>query len=95
MVVAVLHKGPKAVSSTAGMNRTMETSPYYAGWIDSNEKDLAPARNAVLERDLEALGTIMERSALRMHASMLAADPPPSGSAQGSSSARTKLKTAF
>lgn len=76
MVVAVLHKGPKAVSSTAGMNRTMETSPYYAGWIDSNEKDLAPARNAVLERDLEALGTIMERSALRMHASMLAADPP-------------------
>lgn len=76
MVVAVLYKGPKAVSSTAGMNRTMETSPYYAGWVDSNEKDLAPARQAILDRDLGALGTIMERSALRMHASMLAADPP-------------------
>ena len=76
MVVAVLYKGPKAVSSTAGMNRTMETSPYYANWVESNERDLAPARRAILEKDLSALGTIMERSALRMHASMLAADPP-------------------
>jgi len=76
MVVAVLNKGPKAVSSTDGMNRTMETSPYYDGWVTSNEQDLLPAKKAILARDLEALGTIMERSALRMHASMLAATPP-------------------
>jgi diphosphomevalonate decarboxylase len=76
MVVAVLHKGPKSVSSTEGMNRTMETSPFYSGWVDHNEKDIAPARQAILERDLEALGQIMERSALRMHASMLGANPP-------------------
>ena len=31
---------------------------------------------AVRNRDMEALGQIMERSAMRMHASMLAADPP-------------------
>jgi diphosphomevalonate decarboxylase len=76
MVVAVLHKGPKAVSSTEGMNRTMETSPFYEAWVASNEVDLRPAREAVLAKDLEALGQIMERSALRMHASMLAANPP-------------------
>ena len=54
----------------------METSPFYSGWVDHNEKDIAPARQAILERDLEALGQIMERSALRMHASMLGANPP-------------------
>jgi diphosphomevalonate decarboxylase len=76
MVVAVLYKAPKAVSSTEGMNRTMDTSPFYRGWIEANERDLAPAKAAVLAKDLEALGTIMERSALAMHASMLAANPP-------------------
>jgi len=76
MVVAVLYKGPKAVSSTDGMNRTMETSPFFAGWVEANEAELRPAREAVLSKDLEALGHIMERSALRMHASMLAANPP-------------------
>lgn len=76
MVVAVLSRDAKSVSSTEGMNRTMETSPFYDGWVESNEQDLAPAKAAVLAKDLEALGQIMERSALRMHASMLAASPP-------------------
>jgi diphosphomevalonate decarboxylase len=76
MVVVVLHDGPKDVGSTEGMLRTQKTSPYYRGWVESNEKDIEPARKAILSRDIEALGTIMERSALRMHASMLSADPP-------------------
>jgi len=76
MVVVVLHDGPKSVGSTEGMLRTQKTSPYYSGWVESNEADIVPARKAILSRDLEALGTIMERSALRMHASMLSADPP-------------------
>jgi len=76
MVVVVLHDGPKGVASTDGMLRTQKTSPYYRGWVESNEADIAPARKAILARDLEALGTIMERSALRMHASMMSAEPP-------------------
>jgi diphosphomevalonate decarboxylase len=76
MVVATFHDGPKPVGSTEGMMRTMATSPFYPGWIASVPEDLHAARNAILSRDLEALGTVMERSALRMHASMLGADPP-------------------
>jgi diphosphomevalonate decarboxylase len=37
--------------------------------------DLAEARAAVAKRDLAALGAVAERSALRMHACALAADP--------------------
>jgi diphosphomevalonate decarboxylase len=76
MVVAVVASGPKAVGSTDGMNHTVATSPYFAPWVESAEQDLPEAREAVLARDLERLGRIVERSAMRMHASMLAADPP-------------------
>jgi len=76
MVVATFDAGPKAVSSTEGMNRTMASSPFYPGWVTSVPDDLNAARAAILERDLEALGSVMERSALRMHASMMGANPP-------------------
>jgi diphosphomevalonate decarboxylase len=75
MLIAVTVRGPKSVGSTQGMQRTRETSPYYAGWLAAAPEVFARAKAAVLARDLEALGTAMEESALMMHASMLAARP--------------------
>jgi diphosphomevalonate decarboxylase len=75
MVVAVTSEGPKETLSTDGMNRTQETSPYYAAWIKSVDGDLAAARQAVLARDLPRLGELTEQSCLSMHASALAARP--------------------
>lgn len=75
MLIAVTARGPKSVGSTEGMQRTRETSPYYAGWLSAAPEVFERAKRAVLERDLEALGTAMEESALMMHASMLAARP--------------------
>lgn len=76
MLVAVLAPGPKETSSTDGMVHTQQTSPYYPVWCAEAPADVEEARDAVLRRDIEHLGRIMERSAMRMHASMLAADPP-------------------
>ncbi len=76
MVVASPTLGPKAVSSREGMERCRLTSPYYAAWRDAHPADLAAARAAIAGRDLPALGAVMERSTMRMHACMLAADPP-------------------
>jgi len=76
LVVAITAIGPKAVGSTEAMNHTARTSPYYAPWIAATERDLMEARVALLGRDLTVLGPIAERSALRMHACALAADPP-------------------
>jgi diphosphomevalonate decarboxylase len=75
MLIAVTARGPKSVGSTEGMQRTRDTSPYYTGWLAAAPEVFERTKRAVLARDLEALGTAMEESALMMHASMLAARP--------------------
>jgi diphosphomevalonate decarboxylase len=76
MTVALTRAGEKAVGSTEGMIRTALTSPYYAGWLEMAPRLYEQIRQAVLDRDLATLGKAVEASALAMHASMFAADPP-------------------
>jgi diphosphomevalonate decarboxylase len=66
----------KQVSSREGMKRTLETSPFYAGWLQTVEKDIEVAKEAIELRDFEKLGTVVEANALKMHATMLGAEPP-------------------
>jgi diphosphomevalonate decarboxylase len=66
----------KKVSSREGMKRTVETSPFYAGWLQTVEKDLETAKGAIKSRDFESLGKVVEANALKMHATMLGAEPP-------------------
>lgn len=68
--------GPKQVSSREGMKRTVLTSPFYSGWLNTVEKDLERAKEAIRLRDFESLGKIVESNALKMHATMLGAEPP-------------------
>jgi len=75
VVIAITDTGPKAVSSRDGMNRTMATSPYYPAWVASVSSDLADARRAIADRDFDALAEVSEHSALKMHASAMAARP--------------------
>lgn len=75
MAVLILNDRPKPLSSGEGMARTVQTSPLYAGWLDSIEADLAQMRAAIARRDLTALGSLMEHNALKMHATALAARP--------------------
>lgn len=76
MVVTLLSAAPKSRSSRDGMRDTVQTSPFYPGWLATVDFDLQAARAAIAGRDLEALGTVAERSALKMHATMLGARPP-------------------
>lgn len=75
MAVLILNPAPKPLGSADGMARTVATSPLYAGWFDAVRQDLREIHLALRARDLEAVGTIMERNALTMHASALAARP--------------------
>jgi diphosphomevalonate decarboxylase len=75
MCVAITSDSAKAIGSTTAMDRTAQTSPYYRAWVESVTGDLEEARAAVAMRDLPRLGLVAERSALRMHACALAADP--------------------
>ncbi|MGD0836545.1 MAG: diphosphomevalonate decarboxylase [Polyangia bacterium] len=75
LCVAITASGEKGISSTAAMERTARTSPYYAAWLASVPADLVAAEAAVEARDLTLLGQVAERSALRMHACAMAAEP--------------------
>ena len=75
IVIGVADPGRKAMSSTAAMEQTRQTSPFYASWIESCKADLQDAVDAVNKRDFSKLGEVTERSALCMHAAALAARP--------------------
>jgi len=75
LVVAVTAAGEKTMGSTAAMEHTARTSPYYEAWVRGVDGDLTAARAAITARDLAALGVVAERSALRMHAAAMTADP--------------------
>ena len=75
VLVALVSEEKKAVSSRAGMNRTQETSPLFDGWVQSGPSDVHSAQEAILNRDLDQLGTVMEHSTMKMVATMLSAQP--------------------
>jgi diphosphomevalonate decarboxylase len=75
IVVAVTREGPKDVGSTDGMRHTRDTSPFYEAWVASAPATFEIVKAGVLARDLDAMGPMVEQSALAMHAGALAARP--------------------
>lgn len=76
MIFIIVEDGKKDVSSTEGMRRVVETSPYYEGWVSSAASDLVEIKAAIQDQDLVTVGEIAERSAMKMHALNLSANPP-------------------
>ncbi|MEX2443420.1 MAG: diphosphomevalonate decarboxylase [Alkalispirochaeta sp.] len=76
IVVLPLSSETKPISSRDAMNLTRDTSPYYGAWVEDAPTLFDRAHDAVSRRDLEALGTVMRGSYLRMFATMLTAEPP-------------------
>lgn len=75
VLVAVTSRAAKAVGSSVGMNRTLETSPFGAAWEKSQDADLDRARSAIIDRDFAALAEVAEHSCLKMHALAMSAQP--------------------
>jgi diphosphomevalonate decarboxylase len=75
VVVALVSTAPKAVSSTGGMQDTARSCPFYDRWVQTAPTDVAEGRRAILGRDLERLGRVMEWSTLKMHSTMLTTEP--------------------
>jgi diphosphomevalonate decarboxylase len=77
LTVAVISEGPKGVGSTDGMEHTRTTSPYYQAWVDHAPQHAANIERAISSADFDALGPLVEQSALLMHASMFGARRQP------------------
>ncbi len=76
MVVAMVDRSEKPVSSREAMRRTVLTSPFYPAWVTSTTESLESALTACAAGDVERLGRITETNALRMHAVIQSSDPP-------------------
>lgn len=75
VLFVLTHIGEKDVSSTAGMQHTVRTSPYFDAWCNTVPKALDNVHDAIATRDFERLAELAEASALQMHASAIAAVP--------------------
>jgi diphosphomevalonate decarboxylase len=76
VLVAVASEAAKPLSSRQAMEATRTGSPFYRAWLSCAGGLLAEALAALERRDLERLGQAARLSYSRMHAAMLAADPP-------------------
>ncbi|MFV0560214.1 MAG: diphosphomevalonate decarboxylase [Enterococcus sp.] len=92
MIFLLINDQPKDISSRNGMRRTVETSCFYQGWLDSVQEDLYNAEQAIKEKDFTRLGTTLEANGLKMHATTLGAQPPFSYWSPGSVSAMNHVR---
>ena len=74
-IVAIVSAEHKTVGSTGG-HALADTSVLQAARVASAEKRSIAAKQAVLARDLPALGAVMEEDAVMMHAVMMTSHPP-------------------
>lgn len=65
---------PKMVTSLEG-HRAAPTSPFYRARLAQLPQRLARARNALLDRDLETIGPLVEREAISLHAVAMTSQP--------------------
>jgi len=75
VVIAIAETERKAVSSSEGMRRSADTSPYYPAWIDTTRNDFVAALPLVRARDFAGLAELSESSCLKMHGLMLSSRP--------------------
>ena len=66
----------KPISSTQGMQNTVNHCELYAAWPDKAEADLQKIHQAIERKDFQQLGQTSENNALAMHATMIATWPP-------------------
>ncbi len=76
IAAVVLTAKEKDVSSRVGMKRTVDTSVFYDGWLESLPADLHAIKDGIKARDFEKVGSIAEANCLKMHATTLGANPP-------------------
>jgi diphosphomevalonate decarboxylase len=76
VVIVRVQDQAKPITSRQAMESTKTNSPYFDAWVENAPALAAQARSALDRRDLDALGSQIRLSYLRMFGTMLAADPP-------------------
>ena len=75
VLIAVVSRAVKPISSTISMMHAAKTSDYYEAWLSTHPKDMEQAKKALNDKDFAALGAVAEASCLKMHATIMASRP--------------------
>ena len=75
VLIVIVKKKEKGLSSRKAMEITERSSPYYQAWLSDSRKLSREALEADRNRDMEKLGSCARFSAYRMHATLIAANP--------------------
>jgi len=75
MIISVVTKAKKKVSSRVGMSQTVKTCPYYKCWLKTIDYDLNIIRNGILQKDFTLVGQTAEYNCLKMHALIITTKP--------------------
>jgi diphosphomevalonate decarboxylase len=76
MLIVVVSKEKKAISSREAMKITQKTAPSYTTWLQQSAVDLKDMLAAIQTKDLHSIGRIMERNSEALHAVMEDSQPP-------------------
>lgn len=74
-VIAITSHAKKTVGSSAGMEASRLTSPFYEAWLQGSADDYANANEAILAKDFQQLAAAAELNCLKMHSVMLTSVP--------------------
>ena len=75
IVVAIISDAPKSITSRVGMERSRNTSDYYAAWTETHAVDMRDALDAIRRRDFSSLAEVAENNCLKMHSVMMTSRP--------------------
>ena len=76
LLIVITDTEAKEIGSTVGMQRSAETSPYYAAWVQTSQADLKDMRSAIQQKDFIKLGELAEHNCLKMHSLTMTSRPP-------------------
>lgn len=76
MLVIAVNTNKKKIASRIGMKQTVATSPFYPAWVESAASELKDMKKAIADHDFIRLGEITEANGMKMHGTMLGANPP-------------------
>ena len=76
VLICIVSKQQKKISSRQGMEISKKTSPIYQDWLDINNKHINLALNAIKEKDMIGLENVAEENCKIMHKVMETSIPP-------------------
>lgn len=75
IIATIINTNQKKVKSRAGMEQTVNTCPFYDGWLKEAQRDIDTVKQAIKDKNFSKLGEISEYSTLKMHSMMMTTKP--------------------